>query len=386
MSSFVEMERTKILFIAKNIPIPDRQSGNKIIYTIADNLKSSYEISFFFPKSRVPWGMHFLKKHRPLFKLKDWVYNSFEVFVIPFVQLPGLLTTYWFLNRIPKRAVRDFEKNKYNLIHAHYGMPDGYMAYLLSKKYKVPYVLTLRNHDVLHLNQLKTWNPDYRKYIKVLDGASEILVTNANLQEYFNEMGFASKIMPHGIDEKHFLKKEAKGVNDIIRISCVSNYIPTKNIEWVIDAILDYSGAKNIRLTVAGDMQHLPEYYKNIVNDRIVILGKQSHENVMELLESSDIFALPSEFETFGLVYLEAAAKRNAVVGFKAQGVWGVFEDKTEMLFAEDYQDFKRLLYKLIEEGEYRGNMQSNARKRAESMIWENVSCIYQKVYNNLLI
>jgi len=68
-------------------------------------------------------------------------------------------------------------------------------------------------------------------------------------------------------------------------------------------------------------------------------------------LFESDIFALPSYKETFGLVYLEAAAARNAIIGFKGEGVWGLFEVDKEMLFCGDFEEFQEQLKLLIKNG-----------------------------------
>lgn len=378
------LEKRKILFIAKNIPIPGDMRGNEIIYTIASKLNVRFAVTFFFPKSRVFWGIHFFNKYKTLYKLGDWQRNGLAVHVVPFIQLPGLFFTYWLFCLLPQRAKRLFKENRYDLIHAHYGMPDGYLAYLLSRRFDVPYVLTLRNHDVLHMRRLKSFNLDYHKYIKVLRGASKIFVTNANLVQFFNHYGIDATIMPHGIDAEELLVGDKQKVDDRVHIACVSNYISSKNIEWVIDAVLHYEGDKEVELSIIGDMNGLEPKYANCDNRRIRILGKQAHAKVMASLESSDIFALPSTFETFGLVYLEAAAKQNAIIGFKGQGVWGVFDDKIEMLFADSYEDFKHKLHCLIDDDKLRHSFQENAYKKAQEMTWNLIVERYEEVYNTV--
>ena len=378
-------KKKKVLFIAKNIPIPNRQSGNAIIYTIAEKLRPFYDIRFFFPKSRVPWGLHFFKKYRPLYHLQDWNYHQLKVKVIPFTQWPGLLATYWSFRRSSKRAKSLFKDGAYELIHAHYGMPDGYLAYLLSKKFKVPYVLTIRNHDVLHLNQLKAWNPDYKKYHLVLENASQVLVSNANLQAYLLTLGVESTLMPHGIEAGKLIGEKSLCKDDIIRINCVANYIPSKNIEWVIDAVKSYSGERPIALQVIGDTATMPEAYQQLSDSRIKILGKMNNDKVLEELAYGAIFALPSQFETFGLVYLEAAATRNAIVGYKGQGVWGVFEDGVEMLYPGSYDEFKSQLYRLIEDDDLRQTLAAKAYAKAQTLTWEKVSARYQEVYSKAI-
>lgn len=379
-------ERKKILFIAKNIPIPGDENGNKIIYTIAKKLSELYSVSFFYPKSKVPFGLHLLKKYSPLYNLKDWICEGVKIKVISYTQLPGLLFTYWFFNKVPKRAIEEIAIIKPDLIHAHYGMPDGYFAYLLSKEYGVPYVLTLRNHDILHLNKLEPWNPDYKRYMKVLKKASKVLVTNASLGEYFSRYGIDFELIPHGIDKDKILIKPPLKDDDVVRITCVSNYISTKNIEWVIDAVMQYEGSGIIELSIVGDMSNMPHKYSLIDTQRVKFLGKKKNDEVLKILAKSDIFALPSAFETFGLVYLEAAATYNAIIGYRGQGVWGVFEAEKEMLFCDSYEVFKSQLEMLIIDANFRQCLQKGSIERARHLDWSSVTKLYQEMYNEAII
>ena len=372
------MNKKKILFIAKNIPIPDRQSGNKIIYTIADKVSEFCDVTFFFPKSRVPWGLHFLKKHKPLYKLRDWSYGGHQVNVIPFIQMPGLFATYWLFNRLPHKARVLFEKNKFELIHAHYGMPDGYLAYKLSKRFNVPYIVTLRTHDLRYLSKVEKWNPDCIKYSRVLDNAQKVVVTNAYLRDFCKGLGIESDVVPHGIEAvPPFVENDSLSV----RIVCVSEYITRKNIEWVIDAVLSYDGVVDVSLELLGDMDAMPDLYKKKCRGSIKYRGKVSYDTVLKTLGDSSIFVLPSVLETFGLVYLEAAATGNAIIGHKDEGVCGVFEDEKEMLFASNYNDFRDKLYDLIENPEKRKQLSQNAYVKSKQLTWENVVKKYKQLY-----
>ncbi len=377
-------QKKKILFIAKNIPISEGSNTNRIICTIAKNLNEFYNISFFFPKSIVPFGLHLLKKYKLLYKLKDWSFDNIKVRVIPFVQLPGLFATYWLFNRLSKRAKTEFEKEKPELVHAHFGMPDGYLAYLLFKRFGVPYVLTLRTHDIRYLNRLKKWNPDYRKYHCVLKDASYLFVTNSYLQGYFKSFGYEPLILPHGI-EKVFMPYEK--TDDVIQISCVAHYLKRKNIEWVIDAVRDYRGEKKLQLQIIGDMTDMPDAYKQKCEGNILLLGRMEKEEVIEHLRKSDVFVLPSIIETFGLVYLEAAACGNAIIGHVNEGVCGVFEEDEEMLFAKDFQDFSYKLNALIDDVEFRNRISEGAYLKAKVLTWDNIEeryvSFYEKVINN---
>ncbi len=120
--------------------------------------------------------------------------------------------------------------------------------------------------------------------------------------------------------------------------------------------------------------------------DNIIFYGQQPHKKVGELLHESDIFALPSARETFGLVYLEAAAKMNAVIAVKDTGVWGVFKENEEMLFANDYPSFEKKLHFLIDHDKTRIALAEKAYERTKNhYTWNHITANYHAIYEKIL-
>ena len=77
--------------------------------------------------------------------------------------------------------------------------------------------------------------------------------------------------------------------------------------------------------------------------DRVEFLGKRSHDEVEKYYSMSDIFVLPSTFESFGVVYAEAMLHQLPVVACQGAGVEEIIPDK-----------IAGLLIKLGEAGELR--------------------------------
>ena len=153
-----------------------------------------------------------------------------------------------------------------------------------------------------------------------------------------------------------------------------------------IQTEMEYKGNKQVKLQVIGDVcnrQDIMQLSKK--NANINLLGKIPREEVLKQMRKSDIFALPSSKETFGLEYLEAAATNNAIIAFKGEGVWGVFEENEEMLFCESYTDFKQFLCDIIDDEEKQNALQENAYNKALSMEWSKIIERYNNLYNNLL-
>jgi len=376
--------KKKVLFIAKNIPTPLKKSNN-VIFTIAKKLSDYNTISFLFPKETVPWGGQFLTKYSYLYNLKSWITQGFLINVLPYIRLPFKNVAFFFLNhrilkKIPNGKLKDID-----IIHAHYLFPDGFIAKQIHNQYEYPYIITLRKSDINLLRSLNKKSNTWKQGKKSLNKAAKVLCLNRWGQKFLKDtFEIDSMLIPHGIEKKSFLKHE-KHPKDSIIVSVVASCIPTKNIDWVIEAIKKYNKNKEVKLLIIGDGPELT-HLKMIGNtSNISFLGKVAHEKVLSFLEKSDIFALPSNSETFGLVYLEAAANYNAIIGFEKQGVWGVFEPDVEMLFANNYDDFEYLLHKLIDDEVQRNDLTIKAYKKAKNLTWEKVIEQYNQVYDDVV-
>ncbi len=68
---------------------------------------------------------------------------------------------------------------------------------------------------------------------------------------------------------------------------------------------------------------------------RIIRLGIVAGQDKQDLLAATDVFALPSRIDSFGIVYLEAWAYRKPVIGGRAGGVPDVIDDQIDGLLVD---------------------------------------------------
>lgn len=379
-------KRVRVLFIAQNIPVPGIYSS-RVIIEIAKRISSFAEVTFLYPKEKVPPGLHLLKKYRHIYKLKSWNCEGYDIGIYPYIRIPFKSFSYRFWNKLSKTG-RTFAENNgpYDIIHAHYLLPDGFLAYLFSIYHSIPYIITVRNADIKLLKKLSVSSHDFRKAELVIRNASQVLSMNSAYKELIDKMfGINSIIIPHGLADNIYApdnKTDTKRVS----ITTIAEAIKRKNIGWVIDAFRSYSGEKKIELNIIGDGPLLSDLKKSVIHDdRVNFSGRLSKEEVLVKLRQSDIFALPSYDETFGMVYLEAAANYNAIIGLKHEGVWGIFEEEKEMKFCRDEKDFQQLLHSLIDNDKQRIEMANSAFKRARELNWANISKQYEKLYQGVI-
>ena len=379
-----ELNKPSVLFIASNIPTPKRQS-NKVVMTIAHKLSPQYDISVLHPAEWVPFPFNLMKKYRNIAGRQPWEDAGIVIKPFKYIRLFGKKNAFRLLPHYTIKLQRLFQQHSIpDVVHAHYALPDGYLAFLINKIYHVPYIISFWKSDIGFLNLAQGSNT--RKLMdEVLTHAKHIIVHNSAQQEVLSNAGFKSILMAHGIEEDFFKPKESVNNTDDIAIASVGELIPQKHIDWVIKAVMEYKGSKNPTLKIAGEgsMRTELEALTNGASN-IQLLGKIAHDKVGELLCQSDIFALPSINETFGLVYLEAAAHQNAVIATKGTGIWGHFTNDEEMFYCDSYTSFKEMLYKLIDDDEYRSQMAWMAyQKTRENFTWRAVIDQYILLYKS---
>ena len=361
----------KILYIAQNIPIPGRES-NDVIFKIADNLACYGKVEFLHPSEYVPWFFRSVDKYRLQYGLKDWEYNTYHVHVYKYSRLPIKQLAFTFFNNLSSKGKKIIDKiSPVDVCHAHYILPDGYLAYLIYKCYGIPYIITVRGSDLRLLQNRGDNSSVFKKAADAIYAARKVIVLNYRLKEFIeSRFNVTCDIIPHGIQKTLIAKPLEKKQIDEIRIVAVGSAIEQKNHQWVINFINGYTGEKHLSLTIIGDGPYLDELKRIAGNNKsILFTGRLSNAEVMEHLYKSNIFTLPSINETFGVVYLEAAANFNAIIGHYKDGVWGLFEEGKEMLFARDENDFYDKLESLINQEDLRNNLAYNA--------WEKVSSQY---------
>ncbi len=121
-----------------------------------------------------------------------------------------------------------------------------------------------------------------------------------------------------------------------LRVLFIGNLIPRKGLHTVVDALAQApSGA---RLTVVGDADVDPAYAVAIraqiarlgLAGRVELLGAASDEALARLLVESQVLAVPSSYEGYGIVYAEALGHGLPVIASIAGAAHEIVADGQE--------------------------------------------------------
>lgn len=237
---------------------------------------------------------------------------SFNIFLMPYALLFFLpkkikdVFYAWQLELIYKRAVLQYGQP--DVIYSHY-LNNTLKAIPLRKKYHVPIVAMEHWSQMAYAhipnNTISTAKHVYSSIDQL------ITVSSALKNNILQKVGFDSIVIPNMVGKEfHYLttyQKEKKS----IQLITTGRLIPEKHFDMLIQAVANISSLP-LRLSIIGNGSEMNRLKKLVhelqIEDKVQLMGHKSKQEIVTLLQESDIFVLPSQSETFGVAYIEALA------------------------------------------------------------------------------
>jgi glycosyltransferase involved in cell wall biosynthesis len=235
--------------------------------------------------------------------------------------------------------------NKIDVIHAHWAIPSGFSAVLVSKLLKIPCYITMHGGDVYYNPQEgyvfpKLWYiKPFLKY--TLRQANKLTAITEDCKKHAINAGALEKdivVITNGADLDRFvpMEKDIKLINkygpsEHIIFTC-RQLIPRKGVGFLIKAmpaILDrFSDAV---LLIVGDGMERNELENSIeklhLKNSVYILGWVANKDLPKFYNFCDVSVMPSLEEGFGIPAAEAMGCEKPVVATNAGGLIEVIED-----------------------------------------------------------
>ncbi|MDU2939076.1 MAG: glycosyltransferase family 4 protein [Enterobacteriaceae bacterium] len=378
----------RILHITRNIPIKELP-GNTIILDLMDQLENkNVEQKIIFPAEFIP-SFPWLRGRAKIFSKfrgESTIRNK-QLYFLNFLRLPGkysfILARVFYKNKKIKRFIDDID-----CIHAHYILPDGLIANNLARIKKLPYVITVRQGDIDRINKLSSKSFILDSYKKVLLEASEVISVNYSIKYFLlNKFNIHSKIIPHAVD-KAIIQYKNDVSNNNINIITSAQFIKRKNIDWVINSCKLISDKYNFKfhLTIVGEGP-LDSYLRGLAaeSNNIEIIGWLSKNKLLSKFAGSDVFIMPSENETFGMVFIEAAAKNCLIIGKKGTGVDGYFENQKNAYFINSQTELTSILLEILSgKINFREISKLGTKLVETTMTWDAITEQYIEIYKRV--
>jgi len=145
-------------------------------------------------------------------------------------------------------------------------------------------------------------------------------------------------------------------------------------------------------LVIAGQpVDEFNTFYARLsphTRQRIVRLGPVTGQDKQDLLAATDVFALPSRIDSFGMVYLEAWAYRKPVIGARAGGVPDVIADGRDgrLIRFGDVDELAAVIAQLLTDPAQAAALGRAGRAKVEQQYtWDRIYQLTYNVYTDLL-
>ena len=286
-----------------------------------------------------------------------------------------------------------------DLVHAHFLFSMGGIALKLKKEKNIDYVVTVRNTDVnlffkymFHIRKIGiNIMKEVKKIVFISPACKEFVIDRYvpyQLRDYINQK---SVIVPNGVNPFWLQNKHEKSEyknNKKVSLIYVGEFTKNKNIDVSINAVRKLKElGYNVNFIIVGgrgDYEYKIKKLAKINQDIIEIYDRiEEKEKLLNMYRKSDIFIMPSRYESFGLVYGEAMSQGVPVIYTKGQGIDGYFKDG-EVGYSVNPNDVNDIVKKIEMIIYNYNNISKNCYNLVEKFSWEKIAKIYHNIYKSL--
>jgi D-inositol-3-phosphate glycosyltransferase len=306
---------------------------------------------------------------------------------------------------------------QYDLIHSHYWM-SGLAARELKQKWNIPIIHMF--HTLGIMKQRVAREAAEAEGEDRLSGEREILriadrivaptpAELAQLQWLYEADVNKVVIIPPGVDLGHFYPIPADEAKEYIGVQPCETVVlyvgriePLKGIDTLIEAIamMRQMGVV-VCLSIIGGDPDLSQEAKNAemarlqslqerdgLEDLVAFLGKRSQDSLPYYYSAAEAVVVPSHYESFGMVALEAMACGTPVVASQVGGLAFLVQDGITgfTVPVEEPRALAEKLIWLVRNPEKRKMMGGNAARFARDYSWETIAKRILQVYRDVLI
>ena len=289
---------------------------------------------------------------------------------------------------------------KIDILHVHYAIPHASAAIqakhiLETYGINIPIVTTLHGTDITLLGKDKSFKPVIEYAINKSDAVTSVSLDLK--KETLNHFKISNQIdvIPNFIDSNLYnkdgdkiLRSKFANTDEKILIH-VSNFRKVKRVPDVINIFEIVQKEIPSKLLMIGDgperMKSEQLCRKLKISNRVKFMGKL--KSVEEFMSISDLFLLPSETESFGLVALEAMASKVAIISTNSGGLSEVNIDGVTGYLSEvgDVKQMSENAIKLLSDNEKLEQFKENAFIHSQKFDLPNILPLYECLYEKLL-
>jgi len=399
-------QRLRVLVLTSTFPRWENDTEPAFVFELSRRLCSFFDVTVLSPRTpgsqkqenmgglKVIRFPYFLNRFENLAMSGGGILNKLKsnplyYLLIPFFLLGQLMSLVCLLRR-----------ERFDLIHAHWLIPQGFIAVLgiMFSGKKTPLICTSHGGDLFALKgkwlqRIKRW---------VMDRSVALTVVSQAMKKTVVDMGVVAdkvEVIPMGVDLKGLFTPDPCVQRKIDELIFVGRLVEKKGVHFLLEAMpIVLKKHPNVRLTLAGSgpmEQELRQQTQILcLSDRVTFLGAVSQAKLPELYRMATLAVFPfivaksGDQEGFGLVQVEAMGCECPVIAGDLPAIHDIIVHEKTGLIVEsgNAQALADAIIRMLDDPDLRFRLARNGRERVVARFdWEIIAQKYAGVYRDCI-
>lgn len=234
----------------------------------------------------------------------------------------------------------------------------------------------------------------------IFKNADKLICISKQVKKYFTKKILIPEtkisVIYYGVDKNYFSKKKnfnetkvAKLINKTLKkkdflICCIARHVKQKSLDFLILAFAEFTKKnKNSKLLLVGDGPESKNLVKIAKKNNVFkkIIWIRFSEHIKDLLNISNVFVLPSKYEGFGIVFLEAMLTNTPIISTNISAIPEVVKNNYNGILIEP-DNLKQMILALrnIQDKKLIKKFIINSKKLLSNKF--NIKIMYKKINN----
>ena len=323
--------------------------------------------------------------------------NKFLFFQVPFLFFFALIN-----------LAKIIRKEKINIIHAHWIIPQGFIAVLYKKLFRkknLKIICTSHGGDIFGLQ-----NPFMKKIKRwTLNNVDRLTVVSNAIKEEVKKLdtrdNLPIEVIPMGVDAELFNPdkydskiKEKYGIEGSFLLF-VGRLAEKKGVKYLIDAmpaVIQEHPKTKLLIVGSGSLENeLKKQIKNLnLENNVIFTGAIPNNELPSYYATADIFIGPSiiakggDAEGFGLVFVEALMSKTCVITSDFKAISDIIKngDTGIQIDVKNIELFSKKIIELLKDQEKRKRLAENGYSFVKNNFsWDVIRDKYYKILKNII-
>lgn len=312
--------------------------------------------------------------------------------------MQDILVYSWRAWRFARNFIREENKKKpFDTTLAFFTVPCGFLAYLIERRFGIPFVVSLRGADVPGFSEkYDTFYLFAKPLVRFLWRHAQAVVPNSvGIRELAQRTSpeQSMQIIENGVDTVTFTPATHEIPNASIVFLSTSRLTPRKGIHYLIEAFA--AAVKEspvpLMLHLIGEGEQKSALQTRVaelgIDEQVKFIGRVEHDQLAVHYREAHVFVLPSKNEGMSNAALEALACGLPLVVSGTGGMQELVTDGENGYFIdpENTVTFARVLVDLAGSTEKIHILGQESRRRAEARGWQQVAAQFKRVLTSVV-